>query len=169
VSRDLSTHIKREVVMNGVMNVICNGGITWLLLKGGKPLVLVGIPSIGVDLAATGAIMLFIIALIFIPLNHRKMVKGDLESLRWQAGNRLHGLLQRFPQSLLLRGLYFALVGLLIFTPVTVALLSLAGIEQLAPLNYSIFKGIWSGIVAALMTGPMIMLGAAPKPSAGGE
>jgi hypothetical protein len=97
VSRDLSTHIKREVVMNGVMNVICNGGITWLLLKGGKPLVLVGIPSIGVDLAATGAIMLFIIALIFIPLNHRKMVKGDLESLRWQAGNRLHGLLQRFP------------------------------------------------------------------------
>ena len=162
MSRNLSTHIKREVAMNSVMTAICNGGITWLLFKGGKPLVLGGSTGIGVDLAATGAIMLFIFVLIFIPLNHRKMVKGDLEPLRWQAGNRLHGLLQRFPQSLLLRGLYFALVGLLLFATVTVALLFLAGIEQLAPLNYSIFKGIWSGIVAALMTCPMIS-GRCPK------
>jgi len=165
--KDLSTHIKREAAMNGVMNVICNGGIAWLLFKGGESLVL--LPGIGVDLAITGVLMLFIIALILIPLNRHKTLKGNLELLRWQVGNKLHSLLQRFPQSLLLRGLCFALVGLLIFVPVTVTLLFLAGIEQLTPLNYSIFKGIWAGIVAALMTGPMIMLGAAAKPSTGGE
>lgn len=163
MSADLSAHIKREVAMNGFMNAIFNGGIAWWLLKDGAPLTLGGSTGMGVDMAATGAILLFIVSLIVIPLNRGKVNKGTLSPIQWNNTDKLHGVLQRLPQSLFLRALCFALVGLVVLAPLTFSLLSILGVEQMSPMQYSIFKGLWAGFIAGLMTGPMIMLGAAPQ------
>lgn len=160
VSATLSVHIKREIIINGVMNTLFNGVIAWWLLKDGGTLTLWGAEGFAIDLAATGTILLFIVALIVMPLNSGKVKKGKLEPTSWQPDNALHRLLQRLPASLFMRALCFALAGLMVLAPLTIAALSVFGIELMEPLNYAIFKGLWAGGIAALMTAPMILLAA---------
>lgn len=156
MTNELSGHISHEVKMNGVMNTVFNGGIAYLLLKGGENLTLRG--DIVVDLMATAAILLFIVALIIIPLNRSKVAKGKVAAGSWDNNNSLHRLLQRLPKSLFVRALIFALVGLLVIAPVTAAGLLITGATEFSPLAYSIFKGIWAGLMAAAMTVPMVLL-----------
>jgi hypothetical protein len=33
----------------------------------------------------------------------------------------------------------------------------LAGVEQIAPLHYAIFKGLWAGLMAAALVVPMVI------------
>lgn len=159
VSEELNAHIRHEVTTNGVMNTVFNGGIAYLLLKGGEQLTLRG--NIVVDLMATGAILLFIVALIIIPLNRSKVNKGKVAAGSWDNSKFLHRWLQRFPKSLIARAFIFALFGLLVIAPITAAVLLAVGATEFSPLAYSIFKGLWAGLMAAAMTVPMVLLGTA--------
>lgn len=159
MSDELSAHIRHEVKTNGVMNTVFNGGIAWLLLKGGENLTLRG--NIVIDLMATGAILLFIVALIIIPLNRSKVSKGKAPAGSWDNTKFLHRWLQCFPKSLFVRALIFALFGLLVIAPLTAAALYVVGATEFSPLAYSIFKGLWAGLMAAVMTVPMVLLGTA--------
>ncbi|MGI9284826.1 MAG: hypothetical protein ACR2P1_05525 [Pseudomonadales bacterium] len=159
MSEELNAHILHEVKTNGVMNTVFNGGIAFLLLKGGENLTLRG--DIIVDLMATGAILLFIVSLILIPLNRSKVAKGKLTAHNWDTNKLLHRWLQRFPKSLFARALIFALVGLLVIAPLTAGALFVVGATEFSPLAYSIFKGLWAGLMAAMMTVPMVLVGTA--------
>jgi hypothetical protein len=37
-------------------------------------------------------------------------------------------------------------------------LLALIGVQDFTPLQYSIFKGIWAGVLASILVVPMILL-----------
>ncbi len=159
MSDEVNAHIRHEVKTNGVMNTVFNGGIAFLLLKGGENLSLRG--DIIVDLMATGAILLFIVSLILIPLNRSKVAKGKLATHDWDNNKSLHRLLQKFPKSLFARALIFALFGLLVIAPLTAGVLFVVGATEFSPLAYSIFKGLWAGLMAAAMTVPMVLLATA--------
>jgi hypothetical protein len=101
--------------------------------------------------------MLFIVALIVVPIFRRKAQLGNI-SATWDNGRWLHRQLQRFPHSLLGIAIIFGLVGMLVFVPPTLLVLSVSNITELTPAQYAIFKGCWAGSLAAVMVGSMIRL-----------
>ncbi len=159
--QELTSHIRRETIINGVTNAFFNGGIAWLLLKDAGALPLWGEHSFAIDMVATAAILLFIVALILIPLNRRKVSKGQLTAIYWDDGRPVHRLLQRLPHKLLGRALAFGLVGLLIIAPLSLLALMVLGIDTIEAPSYAVFKGVWAGAVAASMVCPMILLAVA--------
>ena len=159
MSESIKAHALHEARNNGLTNTLCNGAAAWFLLKGGEDLTLRG--NIIGDLMATAAILLFIVALILIPLNRRKVKSGKVVAHQWNNSNALHRLLQRAPKSLFVRALLFALFGMLVIAPLTILALWAVGATEFTPFAYAIFKGIWAGLMAAAMTVPMVLLGAA--------
>ena len=159
---DLSyqSYLRREVTTNGLTNAFFNGVICWYLIKEKADLTWWGEHSFAGDIIATALILPWIVAMIVIPLQRRKVLKGKIQP--WHCDNsspRLLQFLNRFPQSLWLNGLYFGLLGMLVIAPLTLLLLWVAGARLFTPLEYAIFKGFWAGCLAATTVIPMLLVG----------
>jgi hypothetical protein len=156
--QSISSTIRHETMVSGISNTVFNGLIAWLLLRAGSNLTLAGEHSFAIDVAATAFILPFIVTLIVIPLNQRKLAANKVSSVRLDSGSTLQAVLLRFPQNLWLRALGFGLLTMLIVTPLTLLPLWALGIHEFTPLAYSIFKGVWAGLMAAALTTPMLLL-----------
>lgn len=157
MSSDIAHAIRHERIINGLVNAAINGGLAWYLFKAQPVLLLWGSEGFGADLMATAFIMLFIVALIVVSIFRRKARLGKI-SATWDNGRWLHRQLQRFPHSLLGSASMFGLIGMLVFVPPTLLVLSVSNITELTPAQYAIFKGCWAGSLAAVMVGSMIRL-----------
>ena len=153
-----SEHIKHEILVGGVSNTIFNGIIAWLLLKSGPALAWGGDHSFAVDVIATAFILPFIVALIVIPLQRGKLNKGKLEPIHLGAGSFMQRMADRLPAGTFKSALIFGLVGMCVIAPLTLLGFYVVGVEQVSPLSYSIFKGIWAGLMAAVLVVPMVLL-----------
>jgi hypothetical protein len=151
-------HIKHEILVGGVSNTVFNGVIAWLLLRSGPALAWGGEHSFAVDVIATAFILPFIVALIVIPLQRGKLNRGKLEPIHLGAGSLLQRMADRLPAGTFRSALLFGLFGLCVIAPLTLLGFYLLGVEQVSPLSYSIFKGIWAGLVAAVLVVPMVLL-----------
>lgn len=156
-------YIYRESLINGTCNALINGYIAWLLVKEKPSLTMWGDHGFGLDIVATAFLLLFIVSLIIIPLNQKKFLKGKFPPIVWRKNNLLHLLLSLIPEGNFIRGLLFGMVGLVLFAPMTLATLWLVGVSAIAPENYAVFKGVWTGLLAGVMVIPMIMLVALKK------
>jgi hypothetical protein len=161
VRNTLRQYIFRESTINFITNAFFNGVIAWFLLRGGSDLTMWGEHSFAIDLMATSFVLLFIVTLIVIPLQRRKVLRGDIAGIRWQDNLFLHRQLQRFPDSAWRCGVLIGAIGLLFFIPLTLLPMSALGINHFTPEAYAVFKGLWAGLIAGLMMGPMILLGLA--------
>lgn len=157
-TQNISSTIRHETMVSGVSNTVFNGLIAWLLLRAGSNLTLAGEHSFAIDVAATAFILPFIVTLIVIPLNQRKLAANKVSSVRLDSGSPLQAVLLQFPENLWLRALGFGLLTMLIVTPLTLLPLWALGIHEFTPLAYSIFKGVWAGLMAAALTTPMLLL-----------
>lgn len=155
---DIQATIRHETLVSGISNTIFNGLIAWLLLRAGSNLTLAGEHSFAVDVAATAFILPFIVTLIVIPLNQRKLAAEKVTSVRLSGDSLLQSILLRFPANLWLRALCFGALTMLIVTPLTLVPLWALGFHEFTPTAYSIFKGVWAGLMAAAITTPMILL-----------
>lgn len=151
-------HIKHEILVGGISNTIFNGIIAWLLLKSGPALAWGGDHSFAVDVIATAFILPFIVALIVIPLQRGKLNKGKLEPIHLGAGSFMQRMADRLPAGTFKSALIFGLVGMCVIAPLTLLGFYVLGVEQVSPLSYSIFKGIWAGLMAAVLVVPMVLL-----------
>lgn len=115
--------------------------------------------SFGVDILATAFILPFIVALIIIPLSRKKCAASKIPALQPDTDLWLEATIAKFPNSLFLLASLFGLLSLLIYATTTLLMFKLLGIEQIDPTHYSIFKGLWAGVMAFLLAGPMIMVG----------
>lgn len=156
--KSIENELRHEMIVSGGSNTIFNGLIAWLLLRSGSNLTLWGEHSFTVDILATAFILPFIVTLIVIPINRRKLAADKISAVALGREHWLEAALLRFPAGLAMRALYFGLVGMLIIAPVTLLPLWLLGIHEFTPLAYSIFKGFWAGAMAALLTPPMLLL-----------
>ncbi len=151
-------HLRHEILVGGVSNTIFNGLIAWLLLKSGPALAWGGEHSFAVDVFATGLLLPFIVALIVIPLQRGKLNKGKLQAIDLGTASRIQSLANRLPASTFKSALVFGLFGLCVIAPLTLLGFYLVGVVEIAPLNYSIFKGIWAGLMAAVLVVPMVLI-----------
>lgn len=150
-------HLQHEALAGGISNALFNGVIAWLLLRSGPALAWGGEHSFVVDIFATTFLLPMIVALIVIPLQRSKLNKGKLQAINLGAGSRLQALADRFPTSTFKSALLFGLIGTLIIAPLTLLGFYLVGVEEVSPLNYAIFKGLWAGIMAAILVLPMVL------------
>ncbi len=150
-------HLKHEALVGGVSNTVFNGLIAWLLLKGGGALTWSGSSSFVVDIFATAFILPFIIALIVIPIHKRKLTKGAIAVMDFGPGSRLQAWVNRLPASTLGNAFWFGIVGMCLAAPIPLVAFYLAGVEQIIPLHYAIFKGLWAGLMAAALVVPMVI------------
>ena len=151
-------HIKHEILVGGLSNTIFNGIIAWLLLRSGPALAWGGDHSFAVDVIATAFLLPFIVALIVIPLQRGKLNKGKLEPIHLGAGSFMQRMADRLPAGTFKSALIFGLFGMCVIAPLTLLGFYVAGVGQVSPLSYSIFKGIWAGLMAAVLVVPMVLL-----------
>lgn len=64
----------------------------------------------------------------------------------------------RLPAGVFKSALLFGLFGMCIIAPLTLLGFYLMGVEQVQPVTYSIFKGIWAGLMAGVLVIPMVLL-----------
>ena len=153
-------YLRREITTNGLTNAFFNGVICWYLIKAKADLTWWGDHSFAGDILATALILPWIVAMIVIPLQRRKVRKGKIQP--WHCDSSSSAALQllnRFPQSLWLNGIYFGLLGLLVVAPLTLLLLWIVGASLFTPMEYAIFKGVWAGCLAATTVIPMLLVG----------
>lgn len=151
MSTSLSAHIRKETLVN----LVINGGLAYWLLHKHPELLAWGENGYGPDLLITGFLLAAIISAIFIAMHRRKRAKGDLEGL---AGAE-QGWVRHMPANTWLAAGVFGLIGLLVAAPLLLAILWVLGIESLVPLHYAMIKGLWAGLLAALLVPPAIRLG----------
>lgn len=161
MSHDVSAHIRKEAITNGVTNAFFNGLAAWALLKGTEWMGMWSNGGIAIDIAATSAILLFIVALILIPLNRSKHRKGKVAGFQWDNSKALHRFWQRFPKGLVARAFCFAGLGLVVVSPISYLPYIILGVEGMSGPDYAIVKGLWAGVMAAIMCIPMIQIGLA--------
>ncbi len=158
---DYKTYLTREVTTNGLSNAFFNGLACWYLIKDKGDMIWWGAHSFGVDILATAFILPWIVALIIIPLQKVKLRKQ--KTFTWDVNNHpdhgMYFLAKRFPEKLWLNAILFGLIGMLFFAPTLLLLIFFSGAEVFTAGEYAIFKGIWAGALAALLTTPMILVG----------
>jgi len=157
MSAQARQHLKRESLIGGISNTAFNGLIAWWLLAGGSALTWLGGNSFVVDIFATAFILPFIVALIVIPIHKRKLAKGTIDTMDFGAGSRLQSWVNRLPASTPGNAVWFGMIGMCLVAPLPLMGFYLAGVEQIAPLHYAIFKGLWAGLMAAILVVPMVM------------
>jgi hypothetical protein len=153
-----SDHLRREVLVCGISNAIFNGLGVWMLKKNGPELGWGGDNSFAVDIIATGLLLPFIVALIVIPLQRSKLNKGTLQPIHLGTGSFMQALADRFPAATFKSACLFGAIGMLVAAPLTLAALQLMGVEQFQPRDYALFKGVWAGILAAVLVVPMVLI-----------
>jgi len=153
-----NAHIRHEVLVSGISNTVFNGVIAWLLLKNGPALRWSGEHSFAVDVIATGFLLPLIVALIVIPLQRGKLRKGALAPIDLGKSSFMQSLADRFPASTFKSAGLFGLVGAVIIAPLTLAVFYLLGVDEISPLRYTLFKAAWTGLVAAVLVVPMVLI-----------
>lgn len=151
-------HLRHEVLVGGISNTLFNGLIAWLLLKSGPAMRWGGEQSFAVDVIATGLLLPFIVALIVIPLQRGKLNKGKLQAINLGPSSGIQSLANRLPAGTFKSALLFGLFGMCVIAPLTLLGFYLVGIEEVSPVNYAIFKGIWAGLMAAVLVIPMVLV-----------
>lgn len=154
----LTRHIKKESISNFVINMLCNGVIAWFIFKPQATLALWGEHGFGIDLLVTALLLSLILSAIVIMIHRHKLAKNKIDALLWNANVTSHRLLRLIPSHWLPASLCFAVAGLLLLGLPTFALLYASGFHEMSVLHYSIFKGIWAGLVAAMIIPPVIMV-----------
>ena len=154
-SRD---QLRHEILVGGISNAVFNGLIAWLMLRSGPPLRWGGEHSFAMDVIATGLLLPLIVAAIVIPLQRGKLNRGKLQAIDLGPSSSIQSIANRMPASTWKSALLFGLFGMCVIAPLTLLGFYLAGVEQVAPVSYAIFKGIWAGLIAALLVVPMVLI-----------
>jgi hypothetical protein len=157
MTKEARQHLKQEALVGGISNAVFNGGIAWWLLKDGPALAWAGEHSFVIDIFATAFLLPFIVALIVIPIHRRKLARGKIATMDFGLHCSIQRWVNRLPQSTLRNACWFGLTGLCLAPLLPLIGFYLAGVEQIEPLNYAIFKGFWAGLMAAVLVIPMVM------------
>lgn len=155
MNNDLNSHIRAQSRNNFLINLVLNGLIAWLLLKDLPAFGAVGEHGYGVDLVITGFLLAGLVAAFTMMIHRGQLLKGKHQAIPPQA---LGAIARAAPQNHWLNSLLFGIGGALL-AAATVGVLMLLSVPPFEPLAYALFKGVWAGILAALVVPPAIRIG----------
>lgn len=153
-----------QIVVPTLFNLAFNAGLGWLTFRMQTPVPLWSVPSMWTDLlkpSVGGDIlgMLFFLpgltCLIGTPLIQRAARLGKVE--RVGITPEQHWLLRHLPRSLWFRAAFIGFGCVLLFGPVSIGLLLLLGLNAWSLSAAVWFKGVYAGLLAALVTPPIAL------------
>lgn len=143
----LEKHIRRESIINFVINFALNGGLVYGTMASTTPLQTWGSDGIWTDLLITGFLLAGIITAIFMWMGRRQGRSGKFSQL---AGAEL-GLAAHLPVRPALAALVFAVCGMMVAAPALLLVLAVFQIDTFSLIEYAIVKGVWTGVLAAFL------------------
>ncbi len=144
--RHRSFLIIEQSVFAGIINVVINAAIGWLLMRSLSAVPLWGNPSMGVDLLATGFLLPFFTCIVVSRLTRRQVESGKLPALEPDQIRPL-GVHRR---SSIIRAIMMGSIGVIFFSTPLVVLLDLAQASPVPFTSFLIFKAIWAGIFSMI-------------------
>ena len=132
----------------GLINVVTNGVIAWLLMRSLTEIPLWGETSMGVDLLATGFILPFFTCMVVSKLTRGQVQNGKLPALE-ASQIRPVGFHRR---SSLFRAVLIGVIGVIFASGPLVVLLHLAQAAPVPLMSFIAFKAIWAGLFAMLVS-----------------
>ena len=143
----VNEYVRQETKKNIVLNVILNAGIAYATFHSVAKINPWGEQSYGNDLMLTGFVLCAILGSLFIVITRRKQRAGQLMAVGHEGLN-----LARFvPYNPWLAGIWLGILGLVLAVPALIGILTLLGVSSLSPVTYAIVKGLWAGILAAIV------------------
>jgi len=137
-----------QSLIPGIFNLALNAAIAWLVLRAHPEIPLWGEASVGVDLLATGFMLPFFTCLIVSRLIGGQIRGGKLPPLEpHQIAS--HGWHRR---SVLQRGLFLGVVGVVLAAAPLVTLLELGRAQPIPLYSFVGFKAVWAGLFAAVIS-----------------
>jgi len=149
--RHRSFLIIEQSVFAGIINLVINAAIVWVLMRSLTKIPLWGETSMGGDLLATGFLLPFFTCVIVSRLTRGQVANGKLPALD-PSQIRPLGIHRR---SALVRAILVGVVGVVFFSAPIVILLDLASAQPVPFTSFLIFKAIWAGLFA-MMISPII-------------
>ena len=146
--RHRSFLIIEQSVFAGIINLVINAVIAWLLMRSLIEVPLWGETSMGVDLLATGFILPFATCLIVSRLTRSQVESGKLPALEASQIRPL-GFHRR---SSLVRAILMGVVGVIFASAPLVVLLDLAQAAPVPLMSFVTFKAIWAGLFAMVVS-----------------
>ncbi len=153
-------HIRNETKKNFVINVALNAAIAYATLRGLSEVRTWGEHGYGKDLIITGFLLSAILSGIFIGLFRRKRNKGDVVP----AGTEGQALAWLLPYNPWIAAPWIGILGATLSVPPLLVILALLDISTLSPLSYAVIKGIWAGVLAAIIVPIAILQGLRTAP-----
>lgn len=139
-----------QIVVPALFNFAFNAVLGWLEFRTHTPLPLWGEPSMGLDLLG----MLFFLpafsCLIGTPLIRHAARQGKVDWLPYSLSE--HALLRRLPSSTWRRAAVLGALCTGVLGPLSIGAILLAGATSWSLWDAVIFKGLYAGILAALVT-----------------
>jgi hypothetical protein len=155
VSKALEVHIRAQARNNFAINFVLNALIAWFLLKDKPALAAWGEHGYGPDMMITGFLLATLVAVFSIKIHRAKLAKGEHEALPSTELGALARVARLGDWS---NSMLFGLSGALLSAGM-VGVLMLLPLPPFEPLAYAVFKGVWTGVLAALVVPPAIKLG----------
>jgi len=153
-------HIRSETRKNIIINVILNAVIAYATLHSLAEISTWGDKGYGKDLMITGFILCAILGGIFIALFRRKRNKREIVPM----GDEGQTLAWLLPYSPWLAAPWMGILGACLAAPALLGLLALFDINTLTPISYSLIKGLWAGVLAAIVVPIAIQQGLRAQP-----
>lgn len=144
-----------EAIVNGLINAVYYGGLTWLHLRGGGVLSWEGVDSFVPDIMFTCFALPFFLALIIIPFRRDQLYNYKLSRLQLGENTRFMFYINLLPKYTLFCAAVFGLIGLCVISPVLLASLAVFEVTEIGAHSYIIWKTLGAGILAAIFVVPM--------------
>lgn len=147
--------VLEQGIGSAVFNFGLNAVIAWLMFRGHDTVPLWGQQSVVGDTIGTSLVLPFLTCLIVTPLILGNVRRGKVEALAWTRTS--HPVLGWLPAGTLRRALALALVGAVVFAPITVFLLDRLVEADFTLGRFVVFKASFAAVEALVVT-PIVAL-----------
>jgi hypothetical protein len=132
----------------GILNLVLNAGIAWLLFRGMEVVPLWGQQSIAGDTIGTAFVLPFLTSLIASVVVRSQVRSGYVPAATLSPTSALRLL----PRSLAGRGAVLGLIAIVVTGLPTAAALGFAGVGEMAFGDFVMFKAAFAAVLGALVT-----------------
>jgi hypothetical protein len=144
-----------QIILPFVFNLVFNAALGWYLFRTHVPVPLWGDPSIGADILGMLFFLPFFTCLVGTPLINRATRLGKVDKLTIRPEQ--HWLLRHLPRSLWVRSILIGAACTVALGPLSIGLLALLDMYSWSLMAAINFKGVYAGILAAVVTPPIAL------------
>jgi hypothetical protein len=166
--KSLQSHIVKESRNSFIINLAINGGLAWYIFRHKPELSLWGANGFGQDMLVTALLLWLLLSVIVIAIHRKKAKAGHLPAVADADYPTMRRALSWLPRGTWAASTILGFIGVILFALPLLAAFHMLDVSTMSPMHYSIFKGVWAGVMAAFAT-PIAILFPLLVPAAVGK